>query len=217
MFGLPQFAMPLNENQIVAFQSKKLWTTVMLENVPQLALQILYLVIFDDSDSAGLVVYGSMLFSLLSIVSNTLTFCTQREIVNRMNSVSVQFDITSGCGRKQMNRIKELKRGMADILEIDGSLLDIARPRTIRKGLRMEIEIYVNPQKAKEMEIGEVIKKYIENGGIAKMIQSAWQLKVIPSVSNLKLADGSPTDESRGDGAGTEQQESKPRLTNEPV
>ena len=31
MFGLPQFAMPLNENQIVGFQSKKLWTTVMLE------------------------------------------------------------------------------------------------------------------------------------------------------------------------------------------
>ncbi len=31
MFGLSQFAMPLNENQIVGFQSKKLWTTVMLE------------------------------------------------------------------------------------------------------------------------------------------------------------------------------------------
>ena len=31
MFGLPQFAMPLNENQIVGFQSKKLWTTVLLE------------------------------------------------------------------------------------------------------------------------------------------------------------------------------------------
>ena len=31
IFGLPQFAMPLNENQIVGFQSKKLWTTVMLE------------------------------------------------------------------------------------------------------------------------------------------------------------------------------------------
>ena len=31
MFGIPQFAMPLNEKQIVEFQSKKLWTTVMLE------------------------------------------------------------------------------------------------------------------------------------------------------------------------------------------
>ena len=29
MFGLSQFAMPLNGNQIVKFQSKKLWTTVM--------------------------------------------------------------------------------------------------------------------------------------------------------------------------------------------
>ena len=31
MFGLSQFAMPLNENQIVGFQSKKLWTTVLVE------------------------------------------------------------------------------------------------------------------------------------------------------------------------------------------
>ena len=31
MFGLSQFSMPLNEKQIVEFQSKKLWTTVMLE------------------------------------------------------------------------------------------------------------------------------------------------------------------------------------------
>ena len=31
MFGLSQFAMPLNHNQIIEFQSKKLWSTVMLE------------------------------------------------------------------------------------------------------------------------------------------------------------------------------------------
>ena len=31
MFGLPQFAMPLSHNQINEFQSKKLWSTVMLE------------------------------------------------------------------------------------------------------------------------------------------------------------------------------------------
>ena len=31
MCGLPQFAMPLSHNQIIEFQSKKLWSTVMLE------------------------------------------------------------------------------------------------------------------------------------------------------------------------------------------
>ena len=31
MFGLPQFAMPLNHNQTIEFQSKKLWSIVMLE------------------------------------------------------------------------------------------------------------------------------------------------------------------------------------------
>ena len=31
MFGLPQFGLPLNDHQIIGFQSKKLWSTVMLE------------------------------------------------------------------------------------------------------------------------------------------------------------------------------------------
>lgn len=31
MFGLSQFSMPLNQNQILNFKTKKLWTTVLLE------------------------------------------------------------------------------------------------------------------------------------------------------------------------------------------
>ena len=153
------------------------------QNVPQLALQIVFLVEHGDSASADLIVYGSMLFSLLSIIVNTLTFCTQREVLKRIGTVTVQFDITITNGRRHRNRIKELRRDFADILEIDSSLIGIGRASSIRNGLRMEIQIYGNH----DNDISGNFRRYIQSGEIAKSIQSAWNLKQTPIVSKLKV------------------------------
>lgn len=130
-----------------------------------------------------MIVYGSMLFSLLSIIANTLTFCTQREIINRIGTVTVHFDITTNSARQNRKRIKELQREIADILEIDRSLIGIARPSNIRNGLRMEIEIYGHHNQ----DVAGLFSKYIQNGEMAQIIQGAWNLKTLPIVSKLNV------------------------------
>merc|ERR1719295_2511843 len=194
MFGLSQFGLPLNENQIVGFQTKKLWSTVMLENIPQLVLQIYFLMMHNGSASADMVVYGSMLFSLISIISNTLTFCTQREIAKTTGWVRVQFDVTLPVGsslnlrrNRYRNRIRKIKEEFAAILEIDKSLIEIARPFPIRRGLRLDMNIYVNHTKAIDMGIESVLEKYANCGELAMVIKDAWNLTVIPHISSFEV------------------------------
>ena len=211
MFGLSQFAMPLNENQIVGFQSKKLWTTVMLEvkcfmkfrftlclcfdsslmtqNIPQLALQIYFLTEYEGMVASHAVVYGSMLFSIISIISNVLTHCTQREIAKSTGWVSVQFRVTGNGANQRENRMryKRIQNEFAAILEIDKSLIGIARPMVILNGLKMEMNIYVNHTQSIDMNIDKTLQRHIGSGVIAKIIKTAWNLQNAPIVSNLTV------------------------------
>ena len=93
-----------------------------------------------------------------------------------------------------MNRIKKIQRGFADMLEIDSSLIAIARPSTILKGLRMDITININHNKAMDMGIEGVLERYIQSGHIAATIQKAWGLQQVPMVSNLKVSHIAETD-----------------------
>ena len=167
-------------------------THLLHQNVPQLALQILYLVQHGDSSSTNFIVYGAMLFSLISILSNTLAFCTQREIAKATGRVSVQFDITSTSkgviNRKQnRNRYKEIQRELAAILEIDKSLIRISRPMPIMDGLRMNMNIYINHTKAIDMDIGKLLRNHVGGGHVAGIVKEAWELQDDPIISNLNV------------------------------
>lgn len=106
-------------------------TTLHPQNIPQLALQIYFLVTeHNHSKSVDLVVYGAMLFSLISIISNALTFCTQREIAKTTGWDSIQFDVTNASDRstnlwRSRRRVKRIKQEIAAILEIDRSLVEV--------------------------------------------------------------------------------------------
>ena len=80
------------------------------------------------------------------------------------------------------------------MLEIDSSLIAIARPSTILKGLRMDITININHNKAMDMGIEGVLQRYIQSGHIAATIQKAWGLQQVPMVSNLKVSHIAETD-----------------------
>ena len=138
-----------------------------------------------------MVVYGSMLFSVLSIISNTLTFCTQREIVKNSGFVSIQFDVTSserGIARRgHRNRINEIQKELAAIFEIDKSLVFVSRPFCIRHGLRMELNIHVNHTMAIDINFKEILQKHVQNGEIAMIIKEAWHLNTVPIISDLKV------------------------------
>ena len=133
-----------------------------------------------------------MLFSLISMVSSALTFCTQREIAKSTGRVSVQFDITSSSkdviNRKQnRNRIEGIQKGLAAILEIDKSLIRISRPMPILDGLRMNMNIYINHTKAIDMNPEGVLKDHMGNGRIAEMVKDTWGLNGLPMITNLNV------------------------------
>ena len=162
---------------------------IITQNVPQLALQIYFLIEIGDSSSSDLIVYGSMLFSIISIIANVLTHCTQKSIVKSTGRVSVLLDVTGNEVNRRENRTryKSIRREFAAILEIDKSLIEMARAMPIKDGLRVNIDIYINHTRAIDMDIQGILRKNMENGEIATIFQNAWDLGKETVCSNLKV------------------------------
>ena len=130
-----------------------------------------------------------MMFSIISIISNVLTHCTQREIAKSTGWVSVQFRVTGNGVNQNGNRMRyrQIQQEFAAILEIDKSLIGMARPMIVLHGLKMEMSIYLNHTQSIDMNIQETLQRHIGSGVIAKIFKKSWNLQNVPIVSNLSV------------------------------
>ena len=153
-------------------------------------LQIYFLTEYEGTASSRLIVYGSMLFSIISIVSNVLTHCTQREISKSTGWELVQFRVVGDSVNQRQNRkrFKGIQQEFAAILEIDKSLIGMARPMLILNGLKMEMNIYLNHTQSIDMNVEKTLQMHIGSGLIAKIIKNGWDLQSTPVCSDLTVA-----------------------------
>eukprot|EP01084_Bolivina_argentea_P269736 458494_1 len=71
LFGLQYFEMGLSNKQRILFKTKRIYSVVMLENIPQLALQIWYMV--QLGNNYNLIAISSAVFSGISIIVTVLS------------------------------------------------------------------------------------------------------------------------------------------------
>ena len=156
--------------------------------MPQLGLQIWYL--FSQTADVNLIVYAAMGFSTLSIIISIAALASQGHIIRNQDFVSIEFEITGNSimtnKKKCKNRVKAIKNSIASLLGLDESLLEIIRPTTIKKGLKVRIYVYINHTKAIDMNIERDINKAQKSGEIASIVQTAWNLKEFPNITNVE-------------------------------
>eukprot|EP01084_Bolivina_argentea_P320526 556154_1 len=188
-FNLTQTDMPLNKTQFLQFQTKRIYSTVLVENIPQLALQILLLISYGGTSD---IVYISMTFSILSIVISVLSMVSQRNIIRSRDYVCVAFDVTGPMIVNNMNkcrnRVSKLQIQLASLLGVQRGLVEITRPEAIKKGVRVRANIFVNNAKAIDMNIEKEMNQSNQSGELAEMVQISWELSKVPLIGTVKYS-----------------------------
>eukprot|EP01084_Bolivina_argentea_P176631 305604_1 len=188
LFNLTQFDMPLSRIQFNKFQTKRVFSVVLLENIPQLAIQIVYLSI--SNANTNNIVFISMGFSVLSIIISIFSMVAQRNITRSRDYVSIQYNVTGisiiGQTHKHRNKIKQIRNHISSILGINRELIEIQRPIEIPKGLEIHVNIYVNHTKAIDTNFEKVIHESQRSGELGEIMKNAWSLSSVPLINNIK-------------------------------
>ena len=131
-----------------------------------------------------------MIFSLLSLITTVLSSLSQQKIANSRDFVSIEFDVTGSSvvlnKKKCRNRVKFIKSAIASLLGLEEVLLEMLRPTTIKKGLKLIIHIYINNATAVAMNIESDMNEAQRKGEIQEIIKTAWNFKAVPTVSKVK-------------------------------
>ena len=115
---------------------------------------------------------------------------SQRKIARVRDYVSIEFDVTGAsliAKKKSCKlRVKGIRNGISSLLGIDESLLEVTKPMTIKKGLKVTTNIYINNTKAIDMSIEKDMNDAQQSGELAEIIKEAWRLSAIPAVSKVE-------------------------------
>ena len=141
--------------------------------------------------NADEIVYASMFFSGLSLIITALSSGSQRSLMKAREYVSIEMNVKSASvlenKKKCKNQVKSIQNGIASLLGLEETLVEVIRPVTIKDGLRLHIDIYGYQTKLKDKGIGEKIQETNAIDDIAQIIKSSWMLSSDPAISNVKF------------------------------
>ena len=188
-FSLTQTSFPLGKSQLLQFETKKMYSTVLLENIPQLGLQIYLLM---QNSTSNEIVYISMAASIMSIIISVLSMISQRSVIRSRDYVSVEFDVKGAVIVSNINQCKNLKSKlqlqMSSLVGIEQELVEIVKPEQIKHGLRIMINFHINNTRAIDLSIETDIDKAQSTGEIANIMKESWNLSSSPTIENVKCS-----------------------------
>ena len=221
LFHLRVFGMGLNARQKAKFKNKRVFSTVLLENVPQLILQFVYSVIIED---VTLITIFSSIFSLLSIIvtvfeylSARLFLATETVLIVKLTIHSNDISTLSNSNfRKLQNLRLPLRNEISKIIDIDVGLIELLKPTHTRNGCYLTFNIRI---KSTEIIAGAsqnamtLIKDEIDSGRLSKIFYKIWnenkhlqqnngdrlRLRKMPQIVNIETKEIKPEQNLRGE------------------
>ena len=177
LFHLSLFNMGLNKRQKATFKNQRI-LSVLTENIPQLILQIVYLILTEESGSIGSITILAMIFSILSIIlsifdykSSSLLLECEAITVIVMDIQSTQLANTQP--RKFYKLIvhhrKPICRELSKIIGVDKGLIELLTPVQTKTGTKLTFYIRNNDSSDKTVasNMVDTIKNEIDSGSLA--------------------------------------------------
>ena len=194
LFGLPQFDMGLTRKELMGYQYKRVYSVVLLENTPQLILQISYIVA--TNGAWGLITATSLAFTCISIIVAVISMFVQKQILFNQDLVMIEFDVTGASlvakGDQCRNIIKKLHDQLATILGLSKGLVEVIRPNNIPNGLRVHLNIHIVDEDNQGQNIIDrfenILNEAVQTGQLQSTLKSCWKLDQLPTVSNLSVS-----------------------------
>eukprot|EP01084_Bolivina_argentea_P286052 490640_1 len=190
LFQMDVFSLPIARKRLIGFQNK-IYSLVLCENVPQLALQILYAYVYKPELTwRDEIVYISMAFSVISIIAALFSWKSRKNVLDSQDYVSIQFDVKGHavCSNitKCKKRVNQIKECLSGVLGIEKSLIEITKPSQIPHGLLIKINIFVNYVKAVDTNWKGILNDAAHSGQVGQIFKESWNLSTSPSITNIQ-------------------------------
>merc|ERR1712228_432795 len=176
--------MPLNKHKVLAFKAKLLYGTVILENIPQLCIQCLYL--WMSQKMNDYIVWISIAFSLLSLILCCLSMIEQKKLSDSTGYDEISFDVTgsmvtaedeSGDRHKHRNKFKKIQASFAGEFGLSADLLEIMKPTPVKNGFKVKIFVFVGNERS-------IDQRFAQKMNLAEIMMDCWNLYSLPTISN---------------------------------
>ena len=192
LFGHDLFSMGLNPRHLKEFQAKRIYSSVVLENVPQLCIQIYFLTILGSFDEATFV---ALLSSSISVILSIVDIWSAKRLVSVMdqnkndgliNINTIEFIILSNDEIEFKKSIlltkpRALARAIAETLVLDSRNVEIYQLLASTHGIKVGFNVYAMSYDCDKM-IDDLID---EKTKLQLLINNYWHLKQFPDVSEF--------------------------------
>ena len=180
LFSLEIFDMGLNKQDYHSFRYKRVYSLTLLENVPQLILQIWYIRELHGFENA--ITVASLIFTSISIFVSILSLCVLKQIVYDQDAVLIEFMVK---GQMIVSRAKNtsrrwvLQEQLGTILGLNKNLIEVERPQKIAGGVKVCLNIRINDGDARKKDLEELMRKAMHSGQLAQTMNECWDLGVL--------------------------------------
>eukprot|EP01083_Nonionella_stella_P113264 333815_1 len=192
LFGIELFSMGLPSHALKEFQSKRFYSSVLLENVPQLAVQIYFLTLLKAFDEPTFV---ALLSSSISVVLSVVDIWSAQRLLSVMDKAKnddsvdinkIEFLLRSNIEideRKHIlvNRPHALAKAIAETLTVDRRNIEIYQLLAGSRGLKVGFTCYSIDYNCDQM-CADLINKRL---ALQYLIANHWNLKQFPRIKDI--------------------------------
>eukprot|EP01084_Bolivina_argentea_P149327 260866_1 len=203
IFAKPFFSMGLTKKHLSQFNSKRLLTNIILENVPQLIIQSLYMFRYEDYEyflehytninSIDIVLLTAFISSLISILTTFITLCATHKSLNIQSKDEFIFWMVIESNieinhkiKKCIYRRKVLEKGLKKVLNANS--LEISLCYQTTEGIIIAFNVYIDKShrdKKYKAKLTHQLNAAANFGELERMIKYVWKLSERPFVNVL--------------------------------
>ena len=175
IFHLPMFNMGLNKRQKAIFKNQRFLSIVLLENVPQLILQSIYISLTGTSNYITIV---AMMFSIISIISSIFNFKSASLLLNCESITIIETKVESQqIANMQPEEFRQtivhhrspIRHEFAKIISVDARIPELLMP--IQTNMGTNFTFYIRNTDANQgPTIIRTIGNAIESGEVAQVM-----------------------------------------------
>ena len=204
LFQLSLFSLNIPSRQKQIFKNQRVFSIVLLENIPQFCMQVIYLFVINTNNNTDNnntnIVFISMTFSVLSIVLTLFEYTTKKFVFDSEFLMIIQFKIDSkeiqNMSGKQFdtrigNKRKDISVALSKILRIQLHNIEQLKPVYCREGASITFHIRFEEQLDPKTAMNE-LEESIDSQILNKAIRHAYGLLGLPQISNLDVTQQGP-------------------------
>eukprot|EP01083_Nonionella_stella_P105229 302588_1 len=183
LFDMNIFDMGLNKKYLLSWKTKRVYSILFFENIPQLCLSVWYTFMIGNITFIPAV---QMMFSVISIIISTLTFCLQKKIYFTQDFVEITIHVKGQCIIDKLKvcqrRIDGLQQYLSQVFGVHKNAIDIEKPANIPNGVQIRMHIFHNDSVNAAGHFQELLYGVIEKSSLQERIQNEWKLSSAPSI-----------------------------------